>query len=161
MGQPLTLKEKGQQLYYLLKPFWPSWVQQMTPVVASPPGQRHPVLARWSALISSFIEHKRQEVSTGINRCSRKPQNGFLLSEPCGFAIVNLRASKQQAKHNKVPKWDSYKLWVKLVRSQWKSVGPFVFTEVKQIWVLKVSRKALPTVWSTEAPYFSWTGEIQ
>lgn len=49
------------------------------------PGQRHPVLTRWSAVVSSFIEHKTQEVSTGINRCRGKPQNGFVLSRPCGF----------------------------------------------------------------------------
>lgn len=82
-----------KQLYYLSRSFGQveatRWLQLLPPL-----GQRHPVLTRWSAAISSFIEHKRQEVSTGINRCRGKPQNGFLLSWACGFCDRKPRSLK-------------------------------------------------------------------
>lgn len=54
------------------------------------PGQRHPWLTRWSAVVSFFIEHPRQEASTGISRCK-----GEALKWPCSLAVLNLCTSKQ------------------------------------------------------------------
>lgn len=48
-------------------------------------------------------KHKRQEVSTGINRCRGKPQNGSLLSGPCGFCHRKLSSLKtHNTQHNAV-----------------------------------------------------------
>lgn len=112
MGQPLTLTEKGhpccapKQLYYRSKPtplaLWPSLGHQMTPVVASPEAKAshpHPVVR------SHLIFHRTQAAGS-IHRDQQmlggKPQNGFLLSWPCGFCDGKPLSLKTTT-HNTIP----------------------------------------------------------